>query len=316
VVLYDRPNSSDQVLGGTLSFSDGSTVAVGALTNSGSAVTVSFTPRSVTSVTFTVNSVSATTRNVGLAEIQVYGASSSDTTPPSVPGNLQVSGTTSSSASLLWTVSTDTGGSGLVGYRIYRGSTTTPLASVTGTSFTDTGLAASTSYSYRVTAYDGAANESAAAGPVTGTTQAASGSSSNIAPLATVTASSQNTSTGQSATKAVDGILDGYPGDYTREWATVGQGAGAWIRLAWGAPYTLDHVVLYDRPNSNDQVLGGTLSFSDGSTLVVGALTNSGSAVTVSFTPRSVTSVTFTVNSISATTQNIGLSEFQSYGGP
>jgi hypothetical protein len=138
----------------------------------------------------------------------------------------------------------------------------------------------------------------------------------NIAPLATVTASSQYTSTGQLATKAVDGIVDGYPGDYTREWATVGQGAGAWIRLAWGTPYTLDRVVLYDRPNSNDQVLGGTLSFSDGSTVAVGALTNSGSGVTVSFTPRSVTSVTFTVNSVSATSRNIGLMEFQSYGGP
>ena len=48
-------------------------------------------------------------------------------------------------------------------------------------------------------------------------------SATNVAPLATVTASSQNTSTGQLATKAVDGSTLGYPTDYTHEWATVGR---------------------------------------------------------------------------------------------
>jgi uncharacterized repeat protein (TIGR02543 family) len=45
--------------------------------------------------------------------------------------------------------------------------------------------------------------------------------SANIAPLATVTASTQNTSTKQTAVKAVDGVIDGYPGDYTKEWASL-----------------------------------------------------------------------------------------------
>ena len=140
-------------------------------------------------------------------------------------------------------------------------------------------------------------------------------SSLNIAPLATVSASSQNTGTGQLAIKAVDGVADGYPGDSTREWATAGQRAGAWIRLVWTTAYTVDRVVLYDRPNSNDQVLSGTLTFSDGSTVAVGALSNGGAGVTLSFTPREVTSVTFTVNSVSTTTVDVGLSELQVYGG-
>ena len=55
------------------------------------------------------------------------------------------------------------------------------------------------------------------------TVQAAA-TDTNIAALATATASSQNTSTGQLASKAIDGVIDGYPGDYTNEWATVGQG--------------------------------------------------------------------------------------------
>ena len=71
-----------------------------------------------------------------------------------------------------WSASTDTGGSGLAGYRIYRDGSATPLTSVTGTSFTDGGLAAQSSHSYQVSAYDVAGNVSAAAGPVTGGTLA------------------------------------------------------------------------------------------------------------------------------------------------
>jgi len=92
-----------------------------------------------------------------------------DTTPPSVPGSLGVTGTTATSISLSWNGSTDTGGSGLAGYRIYRDGASTALAAVIGTTFTDTGLASGTTHTYRVTAYDIAGNESAAAGPVSGT---------------------------------------------------------------------------------------------------------------------------------------------------
>lgn len=73
VVLHDRPNGSDQVTAGTLTFSDGSTVDVPALADDGSATTVSFPSRSTTSVRFTVTGVSASTGNVGLAEIRVRG---------------------------------------------------------------------------------------------------------------------------------------------------------------------------------------------------------------------------------------------------
>ena len=94
-----------------------------------------------------------------------------DTAAPSVPGNLTVSGTTGTSISLSWSASSDTGGSGLAGYRIYRDGSGTPLTSTTATSFTDSGLASDTSHTYRVSAYDVAGNESALTGPVTGTTQ-------------------------------------------------------------------------------------------------------------------------------------------------
>jgi hypothetical protein len=79
----------------------------------------------------------------------------------------------------------------------------------------------------------------------------------NIAGLATVTASTQNTTEGQGAEKAVDGFTDGQGspppgGDPTHEWATTGGKAGSWLQLEWSSPQAIDHVVLYDRPNQDD----------------------------------------------------------------
>jgi hypothetical protein len=135
----------------------------------------------------------------------------------------------------------------------------------------------------------------------------------NIAPLASVAASSQTTGTGQLATRAVDGIADGAPGDAMREWVTSGETTGAWIRLSWSTPHRIERVVLYDRPNLDDQILAGTLSFSDGSSVAVGTLTNSGAPVELRFAARNVTSLTFTVTSASATSGNIGLAEIRAY---
>ncbi|WP_433513497.1 glycosyl hydrolase family 18 protein [Nonomuraea sp. CA-143628] len=94
-----------------------------------------------------------------------------DTTAPSVPGNLRSTGTTSSSVSLAWDASTDN--VGVTGYDVYRGST--QVTTVTGTSYTDSGLAAATSYTYTVRARDAAGNVSAAGNSVTATTSGGTG---------------------------------------------------------------------------------------------------------------------------------------------
>jgi hypothetical protein len=107
--------------------------------------------------------------------------------------------------------------------------------------------------------------------------------------------------------EAVDGIVDGYPGDYSREWATIGQTAGAWISLAWPTAVMVSQVVLYDRPNSDDNIISGTLSFSDGSTVAVGSLPSNGAPLVVSFPSRTATSLKLTINS--APGFNIGLAE-------
>lgn len=89
-------------------------------------------------------------------------------TAPSIPTGLQSTATTSNSISLAWNASSDTGGPGLAGYKLYRNGTL--VTTTSNTSFTDTGLAASTSYSYTVSAYDTAGNESAQSNPASAST--------------------------------------------------------------------------------------------------------------------------------------------------
>ena len=97
-----------------------------------------------------------------------------DTAAPSTP-TLTATAASSTSIGLSWTASTDTGGSGLAGYRLYRDGATTALATVNtpATTYSDTNLTASTAYSYVVRAFDGAGNESAASAAASATTQAA-----------------------------------------------------------------------------------------------------------------------------------------------
>ncbi|TAJ98233.1 MAG: hypothetical protein EPO39_18740 [Candidatus Manganitrophaceae bacterium] len=80
-----------------------------------------------------------------------------DRVAPSVPEGLTATASSSSQVSLTWTVSTDN--RGVAGYRVYRNGK--PAGTTVSPSYSDTGLTASTSYSYSVSAYDAAGNESA-----------------------------------------------------------------------------------------------------------------------------------------------------------
>ncbi|WP_027346817.1 DUF4832 domain-containing protein [Hamadaea tsunoensis] len=91
-----------------------------------------------------------------------------DCAAPSTPTGLTSPNQTASTIGLSWTASTDN--VGVTGYRVYRGSTL--AGTVAATTFTDTGLTASTAYAYTVVAVDAAGNASAASSPLTVSTTA------------------------------------------------------------------------------------------------------------------------------------------------
>ncbi len=314
VVLVDRPNIADQVTGGTLTFSDGGTVTVGTLSNSGAATVVPFTARSVTSVRFAVTSVSSTTANVGLAELEAWGAAEPANAAPTANAGPDQSVSAGSAVQLNGAGSTDPEGAALTYAWKQAAGTTVTLSGAGAVSPTFTAPTTGGLLTFSLVVSDGKLTSSA--DTVTVTVVSPSGVNLGRSAGVAVSSSSQNTSTGQTAVKAVDGSAVGFPADYTKEWATVGGKAGSWIQLGWPIPVTLNRVVLYDRPNTSDQITAGTLMFSDGSTLAVGALTNSGAATEVTFAARTVTSVRFTATAVSATTSNIGLAEFEAWGAP
>ncbi|MEJ0086350.1 MAG: PQQ-dependent sugar dehydrogenase [Pseudomonadota bacterium] len=97
-----------------------------------------------------------------------------DITPPTVPAGVTSVAQSPTSILVTWTASTDAG-TGVAGYLVYRGASATAIATVTGTSYTDTALAAATSYSYTVRSFDRATprNESAPSAAANATTPAA-----------------------------------------------------------------------------------------------------------------------------------------------
>lgn len=409
IVLYDRPNLNDQVLSGTLTFSDGTEVSVGALSNSGGPVMVSFSARATRSVTFTVTKVSSKTVNIGLAEIQIFSPGASNIAPVAAPGD-EIVVVAGAAVHLDGTASFDpeglildydweqVGGEGVsvTNRRSARPSFASPVGiteeallrfrllvhdgmaaseprfvsvrvlpnlgepvaltgphqvTISGSSVTldgtrsydpegseltfqwtqmsgppvtlngaraarpafvaPSGLSSATELAFQLVVADGQLSSAPTIATVT-----VHPTTVNIAPLAAAVASSENAVTGQLAVKAIDGVISGYPVDSSKEWATVKQGAGAWIQLSWPSERLVNRVVLFDRPNSNDQVVAGVLIFSDGLEVNIGALNNAGGPTAVAFSARYASSVTFRVTSVSKNTQNVGLAEMQVYGIP
>ncbi len=110
-----------------------------------------------------------------MVAFKAAGSGGGDTQPPTAPSNLAATAASSSQINLTWTASTDN--VGVTAYLVERCSGSgcssfSQIASVTGTSYSNTGLSASTSYSYRVRATDAAGNLSSYSGVATAMTQA------------------------------------------------------------------------------------------------------------------------------------------------
>jgi len=106
---------------------------------------------------------------------------------PTVPSNLTATALSSSQINLSWSASTESGGS-VTGYNIFRNGVF--VGTSTNTSYADTGLSASTTYSYAVSAYDPSGNISVQTSTVSATTQviitASAGTGGSISPSGAV----------------------------------------------------------------------------------------------------------------------------------
>ncbi len=112
---------------------------------------------------------------VSSATLSGNATAPADTQAPSAPTGLTATAVGTSRIDLSWNVSTDN--VGVAGYRVFRDGSATPLSTVTGTSFADTGLAPGSTHTYRVAAFDAASppNVSALSATATATTGTVAG---------------------------------------------------------------------------------------------------------------------------------------------
>ncbi|GAA3434712.1 chitinase [Kutzneria kofuensis] len=126
------------------------------------------------------------------------GGGGGNPTAPAAPTGLTSTGTTSSSVSLAWTAPSGD----VSGYNVYQNGT--KVASVSGTSYTVTGLSASTSYQYAVTAYN-SVGESPKSATITATTKSSGGGTpGGSLPAHVLTGYWQNFYNGAKALKLAD----------------------------------------------------------------------------------------------------------------
>jgi chitinase len=168
-------------------------------TKVGSTSSTSYTDSGLTASTAYTYAVSASNTAGESAKSGTVTATTAaaGTSAPSVPSGLKVTGTTSTSASLSWSASSGT----VTGYNVYRNGT--KVATTTSTSYTNTGLAASTTYTFAVSASN-SAGESAKSATVSATTAANGGSSGGSLPAHVLTGYWQDFVNGAKALRLSD----------------------------------------------------------------------------------------------------------------
>lgn len=195
-----------------------------------------------------------------------HAAPAIDPTPPSAPANVSGTAASANQVNLSWSASTDN--VGVTNYNIYRGSnggTPSLLATTTNnaTSYTDTSVIATTTYTYSVQAGDAAGNTSAMSAPATVTTPASSDTTPPTAPsgLAAEAVSHNEIDLGWTASTDSGTGISGYrvyrrgPGEstFTLLATTTGTGAGnssyADLTVNPGSAYSY-YVTAYDGGNN------------------------------------------------------------------
>jgi len=237
-----------------------------------------------------------------------------DTTPPAAPGALTITGHTGNSVSLSWNTATDN--VGVTGYRILQvsGSTSTQVGTTGSTSFTVTGLGASTAYTFDVVAYDAAGNVSQPSNQATVTTDPPS-STTNLA---------LHQPTSESSHTQIYGSGNATDGDTNTYWESANNSFPQWLQVDLGAATGVKRIVLRLPPatawatrTQTITVQGGTDAGTTTQLLAPAGYTfdpATGNAATLTL-PSTVTTrylrLTFTANTGWPAGQ---VSEFQVYG--
>ncbi|WP_343208864.1 DUF7402 domain-containing protein [Anaerolentibacter hominis] len=109
-----------------------------------------------------------------------------------------------------------------------------------------------------------------------------------------------------SASKKRDGFPDA-------EW--VADGPGDWVELMWSTPQKVQKIVIYDRPDTDQNITSGKLTFDDGTTKEVGALPENGRPYELILeTEKEMQSLKFEITGVSNGTTNPGLAEIEVFG--
>ena len=213
-----------------------------------------------------------------VTEFAGTGSPVKDTQAPSTPGGLSGTAASSSQVNLSWNASTDN--VGVTGYTIFRNGT--QVGTSTGTSYSDTGLTASTAYSYTVKARDAAGNVSAASSGVSVTTPS-SGSTGGALSRSGWTATST-----PSSSEPASALLDG---SMSTRWTTgTAMVNGQSIVIDMKATKTFTKIVQDSTGSDGDYARGYQVFVSSdgsswGSAIFTG--TGSGPVVTATFSARS-----------------------------
>ena len=173
-----------------------------------------FVKVTVSPTALTADAIRADTNAVVDSTTITPSAGGGDTVAPSVPGGVVATASGSSTIDVVWNASVDD--VGVAGYRVFRDGAATAVATVLGTSFSDTGLSAGSTHSYTVSAFDAAGNASAMSVAASATTAGGGGSTVTVAPSGDATVSSAagkaDTNYGKLTTLTVD--ADGSISDF------------------------------------------------------------------------------------------------------
>jgi YD repeat-containing protein len=130
-----------------------------------------------------------------------------DNVAPTVPSGLAGTPNATPAVVLTWNPSTDPDPSaGFGGYRISRNGTALPDLPGTGTTFTDTGVVGSTTYTYSVAAYDNSGHVSAASNVISVTTPAVVDTSRPTTPGSFAASAQSSTAVRLTWTAATDNV--------------------------------------------------------------------------------------------------------------